>query len=273
MSFLMKFFVDIYQDLIYGARWSRWAIRPIFKSMDLLVIRISNVIFAKKFHGRLTRLLALESVGPDGKAVPFAMLFLLKFSWMSVNTLAIELAGLDRSFLPKYFMDVRQDLSCGAGRTQQENRPIFKIFNLFSAEIFLGRRSKPWLWSRLVQTVKTLDMEPIGLDRQMAHCQGQMIPRVVHESFGDLDFRCRFLPKYFLDILQDLSYEISWSRRANRPIFKVKRAPEKVNPTFGQFSCAIVNGSFDDPYVRRHLCRKILWTSVKTLAMEPVGPN
>ncbi|KAG5576317.1 hypothetical protein H5410_056451 [Solanum commersonii] len=31
-SFLLTFFVDICQDLSYGARWSQWAIWPIFQA-------------------------------------------------------------------------------------------------------------------------------------------------------------------------------------------------------------------------------------------------
>ncbi|KAG5576339.1 hypothetical protein H5410_056473 [Solanum commersonii] len=82
-----------------------------------------------------------------------------------------------------------------------------------------------------------------------------------------------FLPKKIIDICQDLSIAASFSRRANRPIFKVKRAPEKVSPPFCQFSCAIVNRSFGDPYFRHHLCQNILWKFFKTLATELVGPT
>ncbi|KAG5581224.1 hypothetical protein H5410_051851, partial [Solanum commersonii] len=49
----------------------------------------------------------------------------------------------------------------------------------------------------------------------------------------------------------------SWSQRENGPIFKFQRAPKKVYPHFRLFSCAIIDGYL---------------TSVKTLAMEPIGP-
>ncbi|KAG5576470.1 hypothetical protein H5410_056604 [Solanum commersonii] len=56
------FFVDIRQDLNYGANWSRKVNHPIFKVkqaaerfIDLLVIRIFDVSFAIKFHGRPSR--------------------------------------------------------------------------------------------------------------------------------------------------------------------------------------------------------------------------
>ncbi|KAG5576334.1 hypothetical protein H5410_056468 [Solanum commersonii] len=59
---------------------------------------------------------------------------------------------------------------------------------------------------------------------------------------------------------------------------------EVVNQPFCQFSCAIVHGSFGDPHFRLHeyfgdlnfqghFCRNVSWTSVKTLAMEPIKPN
>ncbi|KAG5576417.1 hypothetical protein H5410_056551 [Solanum commersonii] len=52
-------------------------------------------------------------------------------------------------------------------------------------------------------------------------------------------FRTSFLPKFFMDIGQDLSFGDGWSRWVNRPIFKVKRSPKRVNPLFCQFLCAI----------------------------------
>ncbi|KAG5576342.1 hypothetical protein H5410_056476 [Solanum commersonii] len=110
--FLLNFFVDVRQHLSYGVNWSRWANWPIFMSMDLLVIQISDIIFAKIFHGRSTRPLALESIGPDGKASPFSCStipgavsfghpdfrrhFCQHFSWKFVMTLDMELACLDR---------------------------------------------------------------------------------------------------------------------------------------------------------------------------------
>ncbi|KAG5576314.1 hypothetical protein H5410_056448 [Solanum commersonii] len=50
-----------------------------------------------------------------------------------------------------------------------------------------------------------------------------------------------FLPKNFIDIRQHLSYGVGWSRLESQPIFKVKRSSEH--------------------------------TSIKTFAMEPVGPD
>ncbi|KAG5576411.1 hypothetical protein H5410_056545 [Solanum commersonii] len=42
----------------------------------------------------------------------------------------------------------------------------------------------------------------------------------------------------YYNIGQDLSFGVGWSRWVNRPIFKVKLSPERVNPIFCRFLCA-----------------------------------
>ncbi|KAG5574363.1 hypothetical protein H5410_054497 [Solanum commersonii] len=64
-----------------------------------------------------------------------------------------------------------------------------------------------------------------------------------------------------------------WPSRPKRPIFKVKQALEPVNPSFCQFSCAIVHGFFADLEFEPHFCQNFSWTSVKTLVIMPVGPH
>ncbi|KAG5569110.1 hypothetical protein H5410_058876 [Solanum commersonii] len=61
-SFLPKIFIDVHLDLSYGASWPSRTKRLIFKvkqaskqSMDFLMIRNSNLIFVKNFHGRPLR--------------------------------------------------------------------------------------------------------------------------------------------------------------------------------------------------------------------------
>ncbi|KAG5576551.1 hypothetical protein H5410_056685 [Solanum commersonii] len=66
-------------------------------------------------------------------------------------------------------------------------------------------------------------------------------------------------------------YRAIWSRRVNHPIVKVKRLTKRVKTPFCQFSCAIVHESFGDPAFRRNFCKNLLWTSIKTLAMDLVG--
>ncbi|KAG5576375.1 hypothetical protein H5410_056509 [Solanum commersonii] len=128
------------------------------------------------------------------------------------------------SFLPKYYLDVHEDLRYGAGYYRWASQPVLKNKHA-SERIRLLLLGKP------------------------AHFQGQTSPGA------------------------DLSYVDVWSRWKNRPIFKVKRAPKRVNPPFCRFSCAIIYGYFGDPDFGRHFCQNFLLTSVKTIAIVPVGPD
>ncbi|KAG5578678.1 hypothetical protein H5410_049305 [Solanum commersonii] len=126
-------------------------------------------------------------------------------------------------------------------------------------------QSRPWLWIQLVEIAK------------MAHLQDQTSPR------------------------EDLRYGASWTPRPKRPIYKVKRASEKITTFYGDvefrshfgqkhawnFVKTLAmdpvsrhgeNNPFtrsndpqsSDPEFRRHLCQKLTWTSVKTLDIDPV---
>ncbi|KAG5576384.1 hypothetical protein H5410_056518 [Solanum commersonii] len=53
--FLPKYFMEFHEDLSYGVSLSRWINWLIFMSMDLLVIQIFDVVFAKFFCGRSSR--------------------------------------------------------------------------------------------------------------------------------------------------------------------------------------------------------------------------
>ncbi|KAG5576381.1 hypothetical protein H5410_056515 [Solanum commersonii] len=79
--------------------------------------------------------------------------------------------------------------------------------------------------------------------------------------------------KIFMDISQDLSFYAGWSQRANRPIFKVKLSPKRVNPAFCRFSCAIVHGCYGDLDFQCHFYYNYSWTSVKSLVIESIGPD
>ncbi|KAG5576335.1 hypothetical protein H5410_056469 [Solanum commersonii] len=82
-----------------------------------------------------------------------------------------------------------------------------------------------------------------------------------------------FLLKFFVDVHQQLSCGVGWSRWGNLTIFMVKCSPKWLNPLFYQFSFAIVNGSFGHPDFRRHFCQNFSWTFDKTLDLESVGPD
>ncbi|KAG5591684.1 hypothetical protein H5410_042198 [Solanum commersonii] len=62
--------------------------------------------------------------------------------------------------------------------------------------------------------------------------------------FGDPEFRRDFCQKFSWTSVKTLVIEPvgpdGWSRRENRPIFKVKQAPEKLKPLFADFSCSII---------------------------------
>ncbi|RAN86301.1 hypothetical protein B5P41_30080, partial [Bacillus sp. SRB_28] len=55
--------------------------------------------------------------------------------------------------------------------------------------------------------------------------------------------------------------------------FKGQMCPRAGKPPFCRFSCAIVHGLFGDLEFRHNFCQNFSWTSVKTLAMEPVSPH
>ena len=46
-----------------------------------------------------------------------------------------------------------------------------------------------------------------------------------------------FLPKFFMNVHQNLRKRVNWSSRENRPIFNVKQSPEQVNPISPIFWC------------------------------------
>ncbi|KAG5613949.1 hypothetical protein H5410_013773 [Solanum commersonii] len=95
---------------------------------------------------------------------------------------------------------------------------------------------------------KTLDMEPIGPHGQTVPFSRLTNPRV------------------------DLSYGVSWSPLPNRP-FQRPNEPSAGKPSILPIFVCYSPWIFGDSEFRRYLCEKILWTSVKTLAMEPVGPH
>ncbi|KAG5576466.1 hypothetical protein H5410_056600 [Solanum commersonii] len=161
----------------------------------------------------------------------------------------------------QFFENIRQNLSFGADWSRLENRPIFKVNQS------LERTS-----------VKTLVIDSVGPDREtLPIFKVKQSPKwtLAMEPDGPIQttglfsmsnepqnrFPPSFLPKYFLDVREDLSYGAGWSRLENRPILHGQMIPEADH------------GSFGDPKFRRHFCQTFSWTSVKTLALEPIGPD
>ncbi|KAG5576399.1 hypothetical protein H5410_056533 [Solanum commersonii] len=183
----------------------------------------------------------------------------------SMNLLVNRISNV---ILLKKFLDVVEDLSYGGGWSRWVNRPIFKV-----------KESSKRLWSWLVPMGKPAHFQsqtkPVAVNPPFC----QFSCAIIHGSFSDPDvlrhfcqniswtfvkilvvecvgldektspfsrFLTSYLPKNFVDIRQYQSYGTSWSRRENRPIVKVKRATGRGNPTFCQFLCTIVHGSFGD---------------------------
>ena len=65
--------------------------------------------------------------------------------------------------------------------------------------------------------------------------------RVQQTIFWVIQILTSKMPKFFVDVRQDLGYESGWTSRQVRPIFKVKRVPKRAYPPFRRFSCAIEN--------------------------------
>ncbi|KAG5568922.1 hypothetical protein H5410_064085, partial [Solanum commersonii] len=112
-----------------------------------------------------------------------------------------------------------------------------------------------------------------------------------HEFFGDPEFQSHNFQNFICTSVNPLSIEPigphvqngpfsrsnnfrrSWPSQPKRPIFKVKRSQEQVNPSFCRYSCTIGHGFFGDPEFRPHIFQNFTSTSVKTLPMESVGPH
>ncbi|KAG5569406.1 hypothetical protein H5410_059172 [Solanum commersonii] len=103
-------------------------------------------------------------------------------------------------------------------------------------------------------------MASVELKGKRAHFQVQTSPNarktrfyqfpcVSPWIFGDMDsgIFCvkifhdskKKLPKFFMDVRYDIINGASWSREANKSIFKYKRAPRLEKPKFYRFSYAI----------------------------------
>ena len=162
------------------------------------------------------------------------------------------------STMPNVFVDVRQDLFYAYGCPSRLVRPIWKVkrapkraypsfrrfscaiahhflgdpdFDVENAKFFRGRPSRPFLCIRLAITACP------------THLEGQTSPKLAYPLFRP--FSCAIahhfwviriptskMPKFFMDVRQDLVYAYGWPSRLVRPIWKVKRAPKRAYPAF-----------------------------------------
>ncbi|KAG5603467.1 hypothetical protein H5410_024959 [Solanum commersonii] len=204
----------------------------------------------------------------------------------SVKTLPMEPVGLSR---PKQLIF-------------KVKRSLEQKFDLIFANILPRRPLRPYLWSQLARTAKT------------AHFQGQIIPReepvgrhsqnILFSRSNDPQRRIStsFLPKFYRDVrlalpmepvgLHGLNDPFSWSNdprnswpsRPKRPIFNVKRSPEKTSVKNLPMEPVGFQGQ-NDPFSRsnyprsswpshpKRLIFKVKNAPEQTLPIEPVSPH
>ncbi|KAG5591679.1 hypothetical protein H5410_042193 [Solanum commersonii] len=172
--------------------------------------------------------------------------------------------------------------------------PVLPIFRLWSRRanhsIFKVKRSpEEFSWT----FIKKLVIELVGPDGKFKPFSWSNEPRA--------EFRCDFCQKFSWTSVKTLDSELvgpngqtnpfsrsndpeklnhslfqfyrpSWSRWANWPIFKVKRAQSRQTPFLPIFRVHSPS-IFGDPKFQRDLCQKFSMTSVKTPIIEPVSPD
>ncbi|KAG5576323.1 hypothetical protein H5410_056457 [Solanum commersonii] len=146
--------------------------------MDLLVIRIFDVIFAETFHGCPSRPLGMESsmnlLVIWISNVIFAEIFC---GCPSINTLAMESVGPDRKTSPFSWSNDHRSIHGSFGD------PNFQRHFC---------RNLSWKFE------KTIALEPVGLDGKIGPFSSSNDPR--------RRFFTSFLLKFFLEVCQDLRY-------------------------------------------------------------------
>ncbi|KAG5591703.1 hypothetical protein H5410_042217 [Solanum commersonii] len=299
--------MDVRSHLSYGVSWSRRTNRPILKvkrTQSSWSRRANRSIFKVKRASEkvnppfcqfscaiVHEFLVIRNfnlIVPYGKIDPFSRLnepragkppFLPIFHVLvhGFLTLAVEPVGCDRQTSlftsPWIFGDPKFRLgpegqndpfsrsndphsSNGDGWSRRANQPIFKV-------------------KRALELVKP----PFFADFWCA---------IVHEFLviQNFDLLSQLIPTgkpvHFQDNMspEQLSYVASWCRWANRPIFKVKQAPEQVDSPFCQFFVCSSPWIFGDPEFRHILSQrvnrpifKVKRAPEQTLAMELVGPD
>ncbi|KAG5593613.1 hypothetical protein H5410_034845 [Solanum commersonii] len=152
----------------------------------------------------------------------------------------------------------------------QPKRPIYKVKQ--SPEQNSDVICQKFKWT----SIKTLAMEPVGHHSQNVPFTRSNDPRNLSYSASWSTWLKRPIYKVKRSSKKTLANEpvghhgqkgpftksnvprISWSPWPKHPIYKVKRAPKKSTRFYG------------DLEFRRHFCQNFTWTSVKTLAIDPV---
>ncbi|KAG5570387.1 hypothetical protein H5410_060153 [Solanum commersonii] len=232
----------------------------------------------------------MEPVGPNGQNGSFSKSNEPRSCSSSLLTLAMELFGPDsqnglfsmskalKACKPPYFTDFHLALTVKMVHFQSQTipeadkpliLPIFVCYNLLS---FLVIRNS-YLWSHLALTAK------------MAHFQGQtslgkgkshmLVIFMCYSSLSFLmiqNFNVIFAKKFHVPPLRPYL----WSQLAltvKMIHFKGQTIPGVGKPPILSIFVYSSPWIFGDPKFQRHFCQKFSLTSVKTLVMQPVGPN
>ncbi|KAG5613684.1 hypothetical protein H5410_013508, partial [Solanum commersonii] len=198
----------------------------------------------KRTPEQSVKTLAIDYASPHGQNIPFSRSnvprsssFLSKFLWTSVTTLAMGTVGPHGQNVP-FSKSNETRRSYGASWFSWLKYPIFKVKRASD------QRSRP-----------------------------------KHPIFKVKYARAPEQSKVFVDIHYDLCYRASWPSHPTPPTFKFKKTPEqltlmaKTSHFQVQTNLGDVHGVFGDMEFRAHFCQNLLWTSIKPLAMEPVGPH
>ncbi|KAG5569107.1 hypothetical protein H5410_058873 [Solanum commersonii] len=236
-----KFCSHFFQNFTYGANWPSQLKWPILKN--------SNLIFAKILPVRSLRR-PMEPVGPHGQNAPFLR---SNDPWSRIPT----------PYLPKFYLDVHQDLTYAASWLSQPKRPIFWVKRFLEQSMnFLVIWNFDCIFAKIIPggPLKPLPMEPLDPHGQNGPFSGSKEPRV------------------------DLTYGDSYPSWLKRPIFKVKQSleqsiktlfiePVSQNGPFSRLNDPRINGIFGDPEFRPHFCQNFSSTSVNTLPIDTVFPH
>jgi len=158
---------------------------------------------------------------------------------------------------------------------------VLIVNRLFGDLEFRHNFYQNFLWT----SVKTIAIEPVNPHGQKVLFKRWNVPKsrktpnscrfsyvIIHGLLGDLDSDIIFAKIFCGRPLKPLL----WSKlalTAKTSNFEDQICPGSGKPPFCQFSCAIVHGLFDDLEFQNNLNQNFSWTSIKTLAMEPVSPH
>ncbi|KAG5574357.1 hypothetical protein H5410_054491 [Solanum commersonii] len=238
-------------DLKNRDSWPSRPKRPIFKSMKFLVIRNSNLIFAKILPGRPLR----------------------PYLWSQL-ALTAKTAHFQGQMIPG------ADLTYGASWPSRPKWPIFKVkrsleqsieflviqnSNLIFAKILHGRPLRPYLWSQLALTAKTAQGQMIPGASKPPYCRFSYA--IVHGFFGDPEFRPHFCQNFTWTFVKTLPMEPVGPHSQNGPFSWSNDPRSRQTLYFADFR----NPDFIFAKILPgRLLRPYLWSQLALTAKTPI---